>query len=212
MEAKPIPARLIRAAIEASAFRAPPPTPRQLARRNRIRGAAALVMAQFGRECVTFNVLGLALGISPASIRLDFVDMDSLLFEILRCHLANVTRAIEALGPRASEKSKRAAFAGFTGLDEHTLLVEERRALPEDLLARIEEAVATLADLVAGPPAQEHRPTTPKKPCMHTYARIVAAGPEVVQPSTIAAMRKQQEWGERAAPPTPPGVIPDPSG
>ena len=115
-------------------------SPRDIARRETIMGAALATMVDYGRETFTIAQLANALEISPGTIRRHFIDMDGLMMEILERHLREVSDAIESVPPDAPDlaAARRAAYLAATrtpegGLTEaHHLLTRDRFTLPED--------------------------------------------------------------------------------
>jgi len=124
----------------------PPLTDKQREREERIIFAAQTLMATFGGDTLTIGKLALALRMTPATIRRHFIDIDSILAEILLRHLIAVSRAIGQVPVEAANRQalQRAAYLEATrtpwgGLTEpHLLLIRARHTLPDDLAKPIE--------------------------------------------------------------------------
>jgi AcrR family transcriptional regulator len=151
--------RTLRTRIEAGPYKGPPRTPAQQARYDRILGAGALVMATFGPQTITLPNLALGLELSITTLRRMVVDMDYLLFLILQRHLTTLLATLTEIpeeDPDCHAKRRAAYLAATRAADgqfthAHTLLVDHRTHLPEDLRDQIEAQLQTLAHTVAGP-------------------------------------------------------------
>ncbi len=151
------PARILRA--EAENLEGPGQwTGKDLHRQDRILAAATRLMALHGRPAVTLADLALALAMSPGAIRRYFCDLDNILAEILRRHLAALVAATAKIPPGTpnGQAARRAAYieatrAGMGGLSEaHTLLVRDRHHLPPDLTDQIEAQRNSIAFALGG--------------------------------------------------------------
>ena len=157
-----IPDRILRAVADEDQSRTRRWSPRQIQRHQDIQRAATRIFARFGLAPITFRALAVALALSPATLRQHFVDLDSILAEILRNHLMDLLRAISQVPEDTANAHvvRRQAYlahtrtlSGFT--DTHRLWIRERHALPEDLLTPLEQTFAPLAQLLAGEDATE---------------------------------------------------------
>jgi AcrR family transcriptional regulator len=121
-------------------------SPRDIARRETIMGAALVTMVDYGRETFTLAQLANALEISPGTIRRHFIDMDGLMIEILERHLREVSAAIDSVPPDApdQEAARRAAYLAATRTQQggltaaHHLLTRDRFSLPEEDLEALD--------------------------------------------------------------------------
>jgi AcrR family transcriptional regulator len=142
---KPIPARILRAQVD-DRFGRPPQSAKEIARDQRIVTEARYLLVRNGRPAFTMVNLALALRMSPATIRLAFCDLDNIVFEIIRLHLAAIETAIAALPADTQDlaRARRAVYLGMARTESgalseaHCLLVRERHALPADLTERLD--------------------------------------------------------------------------
>jgi len=142
--------------------RRPPLTEKQREREERIIAATLTLMASFAGDTLTISKLALALRMSAATIRRHFIDIESILAEILLRHLVEISRAIGKI-PRehpAWHAAARAAYieatrTGWGALSEpHQLLVRARHTLPDDLAKPIEDMRQLIGEALAGENAE----------------------------------------------------------
>jgi AcrR family transcriptional regulator len=119
-------------------------SPRDIARRETIMGAALVTMVDYGRETFTIAQLANALEISPGTIRRHFIDMDGLMIEILERHLREVSAAIDSVPPDApdQEAARRAAYLAATRTQQGGLTAAHHLARRD---AQTAEALRALA-------------------------------------------------------------------
>jgi AcrR family transcriptional regulator len=167
-------------------------TDKQLARREEILSAALALIARHGRVGLTMGRFATALRIGAATIRRYFVDLDSILAELLARHLVAIMEAFADFPDAAPHlktalraaylQATRGADGGFT--DAHTLLLRERHTLPPDLSADIEEARDRIGQILAG----QHAATalalldTPGVAAAQIEAMLAALDPPKPQP------------------------------
>jgi AcrR family transcriptional regulator len=140
----------------------PPLTDKQREREERIIFAAQTLMATFGGDTLTIGKLALALRMAPATIRRHFIDIESILAEILLRHLIAISRAIGKIPGDAPNRQalQRAAYLEATrtpwgGLTEpHLLLIRARHTLPDDLAKPIEDMRQIIGEGLAGAHAE----------------------------------------------------------
>jgi AcrR family transcriptional regulator len=116
-------------------------------RHERILASATHLMALNGRNAVTLGNFAIALRMSPSTIRRLFADLDCLLAEILRNHLAALSREMGKIPDDVPDKraARRATYLKFTRgpfsvfTEAHLLLVRDRATLPPDLLEPLED-------------------------------------------------------------------------
>jgi AcrR family transcriptional regulator len=150
--------RLLRAEAETMSINKRLLTDKEVEREARILDTAQRLMASFTRGALSIAGLAGALGMAPATIRRHFVDIDSILAEILVRHLLAVCQAIGRI-PRdqpGRAAALRAAYLASTrtaggGLTEaHLLLLRERHTLPTDLAEQIESFRQDIGRALAG--------------------------------------------------------------
>lgn len=150
--------RCLRTTADSLPGREPLFSDKQLARQEDILAAALAIMARHGCAGLTMGRFATALRISSASIRRYFVDLDSILAELLARHLVAILGAFDAV-PESAPKRKaalraaylsvtRTAAGGFT--DGHTLLLRDRQTLPPDMEAEINQARDGIGEILAG--------------------------------------------------------------
>ncbi len=153
--------RILRTHVD-NRTRRPPLTDKQREREERIITATRTLMASFAGDTLTIGKLALALRMSPATIRRHFIDIDSILAEILLRHLIEISRAIGKI-PRehpAWHAAARAAYieatrTGWGALsDAHLLLIRARHTLPDDLAKPIEDMRQLIGEALAGEHAE----------------------------------------------------------
>ena len=147
-----IPARQIRDLVQDIPGLRPVLSPRQQRTREIILTAAVRTFAILGFKNVSMRAFAAGIWISRDRIQTHFLDMDSLLAEMLFAHLQGVSRAI-GNAPR-TPKDHRAAYYAYTRAHfgtmkrEHAVFVFERENLPEDLLDGVESLHAGLGPML----------------------------------------------------------------
>ena len=151
----PIPLRILRATLEKT-LPPEPLTPRQQERRHRILQAGLALMAHFGRNGISFAGLASSLRIGAASLRWHYADLDAVLADILRRHLATIAAALDAVPASPNQgPALRAAYLAATRNEDgtlkaaHLLLTRERHLLPPDERVPIEDIRQALAARLA---------------------------------------------------------------
>ncbi len=91
-------------------------TSKELDRQDRIIAVATRLMALHGRPAITLANLALALAMSPGTIRRYFCDLDNILAEILRRHLAALVTVTATIPPDTPccQAARRAAYIEAT--------------------------------------------------------------------------------------------------
>lgn len=132
-------------------------TARQRERQANIITVATELFARYGKDHCTMGLLAHAVRIATHTLRWHFSDLDAVLHEILRAHLAGLAKYLGDVPYEAPnyQQRKRAAFleytrryGGFT--NQHLLLVRDRASLPPDLLDSIENTYQALGAGLAG--------------------------------------------------------------
>jgi AcrR family transcriptional regulator len=134
-------------------------TEKQRDRQEKILTAGLALMARHGRAGLTMAKFGLAVGMAPAAIRRLFVDIDSILSELLVRHLLAIFQALGEIPADAPGRKPalRAAYLAATRTadgrltEPHILLLRERHSLPPDLAGEIERTRDSLGEVLAGP-------------------------------------------------------------
>jgi AcrR family transcriptional regulator len=152
------PTRRLRATADGLPGREPLFSDKQLARQEDILTAALAIMARHGCAGLTMGRFATALRMSSASIRHYFVDLDSILAELLARHLVAILGAFGAVPESAPNRKAalraaylsvtRTAAGGFT--DAHRLLLRDRQTLPPDMQAEIDQAREGIGEILAG--------------------------------------------------------------
>jgi len=132
-------------------------------RHETIIDASRALMAEFGRNALTFTALAKALTMSRSTLERHFVDLDSILGEILTRHLIFLSKIIGDIAPDTPhcQQQRRAAYweatrsAGGAFTEAHGLYLRERQAMPPDLAEGIEASRLALGQLLAGELAEE---------------------------------------------------------
>jgi AcrR family transcriptional regulator len=191
-----IPPRLLRAHMDNRSHRSPL-SDKQREREERILAATQTLIANFGRDALTIGKLALALRMAPATIRRHFVDIDSILAEILLRHLTALSRAIAKVAHDDPDRraAQRAAYveatrSGWGGLTEpHLLLIRERHTLPEDLAKPVEDMRQVIGDMLAGEQAAIALTLldTPALQAPHIEAMLAAIAPQAAAPPPAPA-------------------------
>jgi AcrR family transcriptional regulator len=162
LRAMETPLRIIRAHVDNRCHNRPVPTDKQREREERIISTALTMMADFGGDTITMRKLAVTLRMSPATIRHHFIDIESILAEILFRHLTDIYRAIGKI-PRehptwrvaargAYIEATRTFWGSFT--EPHQLLLRARHTLPEDLAKPIAEMRTLIGQALAGEDAE----------------------------------------------------------
>jgi AcrR family transcriptional regulator len=188
-------------------------TPRQQRRQANILTVATEMIARFGLSHCSMRLIAHALRIGTATLRWHFSDLDCILAEILRAHLAGLTQAIADVPQTApdAQQRKRAAFrhytrgANATFTHEHLLLVRDRSQLPPDLAEPIEAAYQEIGICLAGTLAGHSadalamldtlRLTAPE---IETRLALLANPPPRIVPSTAPRIAIMPQYGFRA--------------
>jgi AcrR family transcriptional regulator len=121
-------------------------TERQRVRQESILDIAKHLIADEGRENITFAGLARALRLAVTTLAFHFVDLEALLGEIIRRHLRALSSELGKISADdpLRHKKRRAAYVAYTrtpmgGLNEaHLLLVRDRHTLPPDERETIE--------------------------------------------------------------------------
>lgn len=152
------PARIIRAKAD-ELKRPPAPSTREFERQEHIITTARGLMAEHGPHTLTIRNLAIALRMSTFTLRCHFVDIDSLLHEIISRHLTALAKALGAVlwSDPDRRRKQREIYYNFThspfgGLTEdHLIFTRYRHLLPTDLRDSVETRRDNMAELVAGP-------------------------------------------------------------
>ena len=153
----PIPARLMRAQVEACPTR-PRPTERDRQRRAYILDAATRIFAAHGRFRVTMRDFATVTGLSQRAIRQQIFDLDHLFALTLAKHLDMILAAIGAVPHNRPDLQarRRAEYLRVTrGICNvptpiHFLWLRDRYALPEDELEPLEQTLGLIGGMLAG--------------------------------------------------------------
>ncbi len=153
-----IPPRFIRATIQARINPNQTRTARDQQRRDQILDAALALLTAHPRHTITIATLAMGMIVSPATIRRHFLDIDSIIAEILQNHLRALIKTIGEIptdGENLQQKRSNAYLAAtrtpwgnFT--DTHALLLREAHALPEDLASAITQMRVSIGNTLAG--------------------------------------------------------------
>jgi AcrR family transcriptional regulator len=149
---RPVPARLLRACILEAGIEIPGLTPSELEKRPRILAAARAAFATARYYDIKLPKFAQELGMSPAAFRRIFLDMESVLADILHEHLDAITAAIDAVPADAQDlfAARRAAYFATTRqrngdfVPDHKLLQLQCQSLPPDLKDPIEALFAAI--------------------------------------------------------------------
>lgn len=156
-----IPQRILRAEVDDLPGERARRSTRDLETQDRILRAAQYLFARHGRASFSLTDLTVALRMSPATLRRQFCDLESILAEIILRHLHAIAVALGKVpfdAPNA-HAARRAAYLAYTRTafnaptEAHLLLVRDRLTLPPDLAEPIEATRHVIGDLVAGPDA-----------------------------------------------------------
>ena len=140
-----IPPRLIRATIQARINPNQTRTARDQQRRDQILDAALGLLTTHPRHTITIATLAMGMIVSPATIRRHFLDIDSIVAEILQNHLRAIIKTIGEIPNQCENvgQKRRQAYLAATRTpwghvtDTHALLLREAQSLPEDLASAI---------------------------------------------------------------------------
>jgi AcrR family transcriptional regulator len=154
----PTPARILQATVDGLPNHRRRFSEKQRERQEYILTAALAVFARHGRAGLSMGAFGLALGMSPAAIRRLFVDLDTILAELLVRHLFAILRALTDIPADTPNRNTalRAAYLAATRTAEgrltepHILLLRERHSLPPDLATDIEATRDSIGEILAG--------------------------------------------------------------
>jgi AcrR family transcriptional regulator len=132
-------------------------TPRQRERQTNIITVATELFARYGKDHCSMGLVAHALRIAVQTLRWHYSDLDAVLYEILRAHLAGLSKYLGDVprDPPNYQQRKRAAFLQYTRpcgdfTTPHLLLVRDRASLPRDLLEAIETTYQALGAGLAG--------------------------------------------------------------
>jgi len=155
------PARIHRAHVE-NRLRRLPLSEKQREREERIVAATQTLMACFADDVFTIPKIALALRMMPGTVRLYYLDIESILAEILVRHLREISRAIgriphdhpnrQAAQRAAYIEVTRTGWGAFT--EPHQLLIEKRGTLPDDLARPIEQMRQCIGEALGGERAE----------------------------------------------------------
>ena len=153
-----IPPRLTRATVQARINPNTTRTLRDQQRRDQILDAALALLITQPRHTITIATLAMGMILSPATIRRHFLDIDSIVAEILQNHLRAIIKTIGEIPKHCenlSQKRRKAYLAAtrtpwgnFT--DTHALLLREAQSLPEDLASAITQMRVSIGYTLAG--------------------------------------------------------------
>ncbi len=153
-----IPPRLIRATVQARINPNQTRTARDQQRREQILDAALALLTTHPRHTITLATLAMGMIVSPATIRRHFLDIDSIIANILQNHLRAIIKTIGEIPadcedlPRKRRKAYLAATRNFWGnfTDTHALLLREAQCLPEDLASAISQMRVSIGYTLGG--------------------------------------------------------------
>ena len=152
------PIRILRAECDEIPGQRPEPDHREEEKRHRILDGAQRLMARHGSAAIRLTHFALAMRMAPQTLRRHFVDMDSVLAEILHRHLQTIVRAMAGVAPNDPnrDRARRAIYLAATRTafgapnEAHLLLIRERHLLPPDLLEPLEAHRLSIGDILAG--------------------------------------------------------------
>jgi len=152
----PVPARLLRDLADDLPGARPRPSARDEDTKDRILAAATTLMANFGRPGLSMAGFATAIRLSSATIRRHFVDLDTILHEILTRHLSALAASFGDIAFDLPDRpaARRALYVQRTRTclnaptEAHLLLLRERHALPPDLAASIETLRTLVGDML----------------------------------------------------------------
>jgi AcrR family transcriptional regulator len=138
---QPVPARLLRASLLEAGIELPPPTKSEIEKRPKILAAARAVFATAWFYDVKLSKFAKQLHMSPETVARIFLDMESILAEILHEHLNAVAAAVDAVPADTPDIliARRAAYFAATRqrnndyVPDHKLFLQQHGALPPDL-------------------------------------------------------------------------------
>ncbi len=153
-----IPPRLTRATVQARINPNNTRTARDQQRRDQILAAALALLTAQPRHTVTIATLALGMIVSPATIRRHFLDIDSIVAEILQNHLCAIIKTIGEIPADCANlrQRRRKAYLAATRTpwghftDTHALLLREAQSLPEDLASAITQMRCGIGYTLAG--------------------------------------------------------------
>jgi AcrR family transcriptional regulator len=131
---------------------------KQRAREQAILATAQRLMVADRTGALTIAKLAIALRMAPDTIRWHFVDIESVLAEIILRHLTEIEGAIskipqdhpnrQAAARAAYAETTRTAWGALT--EPHLLLIRKRHTLPEDLAKPVEDLRKRIGQMLAG--------------------------------------------------------------
>ena len=153
-----IPPRLTRATVQSRINPNNTRTARDQHRRDQILQAALALLATQPRHAITIATLATGMIISAATIRRHFLDIDSIVAEILQNHLCAIIKTIGEIPAdcenlwqkrrKAYLAATRTPWGNFT--DTHHVLLREAQSLPEDLASAISQMRVSIGYTLAG--------------------------------------------------------------
>ncbi len=142
-----IPPRLIRTTAQARINPNQTRTARDQQRRDQILDAALALLTSHPRHTITIATLATGMIVAPATIRRHFLNIDSIIAEILQNHLRALIKTIGEIPAdcvNLRQLRRKAYLAATRNLwrhvsDTHALLLREAQSLPEDLASAINQ-------------------------------------------------------------------------
>ncbi len=150
--------RLIRATVQARINPNQTRTARDQHRRDQIIAATQSLLTAYPRHTITIATLATGMIISPATIRRHFLDIDSIVAEILQNHLRAIIKTIGEIPADCENlaQKRRQAYLAATRTpwgnltNTHALYVREAQSLPEDLASAISQMRVSIGYTLAG--------------------------------------------------------------
>jgi AcrR family transcriptional regulator len=150
--------RTLRAQVEARRRHKPELTFKQTILRTDIIDMAEHLLATHGHGRITARQMADAIGITPATLRRYFADLDVLLAEILHRHLRYLVKQLTAVPMDVPDRRRAFCIAYMAAtrlplggmIEAHTLLLRDRHRLPPDLLEDLENSYRSIGMIVGG--------------------------------------------------------------
>jgi AcrR family transcriptional regulator len=152
------PLRVLRAHIDKMFPDRPPLSQKERERLERIIAVTQTLLVDLRRKPPTISGLARSLGMTTAAVQRHFLDIDSILAEILVRHLTMLAAAIGKIpndDPNRMARQRiayieatRTADGGLT--EPHRLLVHRRHTLPKDLLPQVEQMRLRIGETLGG--------------------------------------------------------------
>jgi len=138
-------------------------TPRQQQMLERIQIIGLKIFAAFGPQNITFRQFAEALDISPRVLKHYYVDLDALVGDLIRTHLAALSAELGKIAENADNRAAklRQAYYNFTHTalgaltDAHLLTTRDTELLPDDERLPIEATTTAIGQIIAGPKSAE---------------------------------------------------------